>query len=134
MFTQQAPLQMRCSRNCNKKSWYQRSPLNRAKAKATEAARQMRIRMECFEAYGGAYCQCCNEDRWQLLTLDHINGSGTKERQSIGQGPRFYRWLSTNGYPPGYRVLCMNCNHSHGLRGYCPHDIDRVVASLSLPC
>jgi hypothetical protein len=48
-----------------------------------------------------------------FLVVDHINGEGNKHRKAIGRtGLNFYRWLRTSGYPPGFRVLCHNCNHA----------------------
>ena len=44
------------------------------------------------------------------LTLDHIEGGGHKHRNNIKRsGAHFYRYLQKQGYPDGYRVLCMNC-------------------------
>jgi hypothetical protein len=34
--------------------------------------------------------------------------------------------LKKRGYPPGYRVLCFNCNRGRYLNGgVCPHEIER---------
>jgi hypothetical protein len=123
-FIQHAPTQMRCSRGCNKKSWYAKSPENRAKAAASETKRRLATRIETFTAYGGK-CSCCGESHQEFLTIDHINGGGTKHRREIGagEGVRFYRWLKQQGFPQNdYQCLCMNCNHAIGLQGYCPHD------------
>ncbi len=27
-------------------------------------------------------------------------------------GHKFYKWLRDAGYPDGFQVLCMNCNHA----------------------
>jgi hypothetical protein len=65
--------------------------------------------------YGNGECKCvlCNEKRLPCLTIDHINGGGTKHRRSInipnGGGLHFYKWLIDNKYPLGYRTLCWNC-------------------------
>lgn len=82
------------------------------------------LRDETFAAYGGACCACCGESQIQFLSLDHINGNGNKHRKETGNagGHRFYRVLKKQGFPPGYQVLCMNCNcgrHRNG--GICPH-------------
>jgi hypothetical protein len=37
-------------------------------------------------------------------------------------GTHLYLWLKQNNYPPGFRVLCMNCNFAIGHSGYCPHN------------
>mgnify|MGYP001568273127 CR=1 FL=1 len=44
----------------------------------------------------------------------------------FGKGSAFYRWLKQQGYPPGIRVLCFNCNCALGLFGYCPHGTIKV--------
>ena len=73
-------------------------------------------------AYGPA-CACCGECAFEFLTLDHIAGDGAEHRRSAGfrQSLQFYKWLIANGFPPGYRVLCFNCNSARGFYGYCPH-------------
>lgn len=55
------------------------------------------------------------------LTLDHIDGGGRKHMiQLFGYatgGRPFYRHLKREGWPPGYRVLCMNCQWIARRRG-----------------
>jgi hypothetical protein len=86
-------------------------------------ARRERLRAETFAAYGGAVCACCGETIERFLTLDHIYGGGNDERREAKcDGLTFYNWLKKQGYPPGYQVLCFNCNcgrHHNG--GICPH-------------
>jgi hypothetical protein len=69
-------------------------------------------------------CACCGENNYEFLTLDHIDGGGTKHRKTlkITAGKDFYAWIIRNDFPVGYRVLCMNCNFSFGVWGYCPHE------------
>ncbi len=81
-----------------------------------------------FGKYGGAVCACCGENNLIFLTIDHINGGGTKHRREMGGGGRFnYRWIVRNNFPPGFQVLCMNCNFGKGQnflrngRNICPH-------------
>lgn len=93
-----------------------------------------RIRkQEVIRTYGGK-CACCGEDRWEFLTIDHVNGGGTKHRKQVGSGGgAFYKWLKANGYPQeGYRVLCMNCNMALGLYGYCPHQVEKLATKEKL--
>ena len=79
-------------------------------------------RLNVFNAYGGPRCVCCSETTNEFLTLDHIGGDGALHRRQIGkQGNSFYRYLKAQGFPPGFRVLCMNCNFALGRFGYCPH-------------
>ena len=61
--------------------------------------------------YGGGQAKCvtCGEDRFDCLSIDHINDDGYKQG-SIGLcGATLYRWLRRNNYPEGYQTLCMNC-------------------------
>lgn len=89
------------------------------------AERWMIMRLMVMEAYGGAQCACCGESTYAFLTIDHIDEDGAKHRAAIGQ--HVYRWLIENDFPPGFQVLCMNCNwgkHRNG--GVCPHkDLER---------
>jgi hypothetical protein len=81
-----------------------------------------RARHDAFLAYGGYRCACCKEDEPIFLTLDHMNNDGNKDRKRIGNGIRLFTLLRRQGYPPGFQVLCFNCNcgrHRNG--GVCPH-------------
>lgn len=80
-------------------------------------------RQEVFAAYGGA-CVCCGENRWEFLTMDHVNGGGTAARKTDGSGAKFYAKLKKLGFPKdNFRLLCWNCNCSRGILGYCPHQL-----------
>jgi hypothetical protein len=98
----------------------------------------LKVKMEAFEAYGGAVCSCPNcperiRPRIEFLTLNHVGGGGTKHRKSIGgkravgggvslAGIETYRWVRRKGYPPGFNVLCWNCQWgTHINKGVCPH-------------
>jgi hypothetical protein len=85
---------------------------------------QQRCRNEVFAAYGGHVCNCCGETEPMFLSIDHVHNDGAKERKSglYTNGTGFYTWLRKNKFPPGYQVLCMNCQigkHKNG--GVCPH-------------
>lgn len=72
---------------------------------------------------GSNCCACCGETIYEFLTIDHINGNGRKHRAEIDRrGYEYYLWIVQNNYPDGLRILCMNCNFSLGMWGYCPHD------------
>jgi hypothetical protein len=94
-----------------------------------QAAEQRRatreaLRMECLRAYSGPvpFCSCCGTSVPMFLALDHINGGGGRQRKELGGGG-YWTWLRANGFPPGFRVLCHNCNHGRELNGgICPHD------------
>lgn len=78
------------------------------------------LRREVLNAYGGMKCACCGETEEQFLTLDHINNDGADHRRELlgksGKVPgvtgSLYGSLKKKGFPPGFQVLCMNCNFS----------------------
>jgi hypothetical protein len=84
--------------------------------------------------YGGK-CVCCNEKHIEFLTIDHIDGAGSKHRNELLKikgwkrkddsfgGTDFYLWLKNNEYPKdNYQVLCFNCNAAKHIYGICPHN------------
>jgi hypothetical protein len=80
------------------------------------------VKDKVFMAYGGYCCACCKEEEKAFLTIDHINNDGYKHRKEIGQS-NTYRWLKDNNYPPGFQVLCMNCQWGKMHYGICPHKL-----------
>lgn len=96
---------------------------------AYEKNRQLKLKNEVFNAYGGFMCNCCDETIKEFLSLDHINNNGAEERKkNLGgqnqSGTKFYRWLKQNKFPrkEDYQILCMNCNTGKRLNsGVCPH-------------
>ena len=56
-------------------------------------------------------CVNCGFRDIRALSIDHINGGGSKHKFSLGgiSGVTFYKWLIANDYPIGYQTLCMNC-------------------------
>lgn len=94
--------------------------------------RHNELRMKALIAYSGAqpYCACCGENHVEFLAIDHINGNGAAERKVLS-GQALLLKLETQSYPPGYRVLCHNCNCSLGFYGYCPHDKETHVIDNS---
>jgi adenylate kinase family enzyme len=93
---------------------------NREKCKR----RSEQLRQEIFSHYGKS-CVCCNESEIKFLTIDHIENNGSEHRKSekVGSGGGFYAWLKRNSYPPGFQVLCWNCNAAKGMYGSCPHTL-----------
>jgi hypothetical protein len=87
-----------------------------------------RFKLHIINYYGGK-CACCGETRIEFLSIDHIKGGkgNPTKRES-----NFYRWIKTHGYPDDLRVLCMNCNFSRGIHGYCPHEREglQLVSSV----
>lgn len=84
-------------------------------------ARNHEFKLRVFNAYGGVQCACCGESNHEYLTLDHVNNDGAAHRKELNGKP-IYHWLCRNGFPPGFQVLCMNCNRSkHDYGGVCWH-------------
>jgi hypothetical protein len=93
--------------------------------------------MEVLVRYGGdpPCCACCQESELAFLALDHEDGSGAEHRRLIGanwavrQGnvgsKAVWSAIKHAGFPPGYRVLCHNCNMATALVGACPHQARR---------
>jgi hypothetical protein len=88
----------------------------------------VRKKIACMDAYGGPICVCCGVDILDFLCIDHIHRNGAEERKKLGTtgGEKFYRHLRDNGYPPGYQVLCYNCNIGRERNGgTCPHQLGK---------
>lgn len=84
--------------------------------------RRARLTVLTHYSGGAPCCACCGEKRIEFLAIDHIEGKGGEHRSDLKQrGTNIYHFLKKNNFPPGYRVLCHNCNQSFGLYGYCPH-------------
>lgn len=74
-------------------------------------ASNFRLKIEVLKHYSpDLVCERCGEKDILVLSVDHINGGGNKQKKELGlMGGRFYQWLKNNNYPSGFRVLCMNC-------------------------
>ena len=85
-----------------------------SKCKELAYSRALLLKLETLNHYGNGSIKCaiCKESRLDCLSIDHLGGGGNVHRERMGTGGgggKFYRWLRGNGYPDGYRVLCMNC-------------------------
>lgn len=86
--------------------------VNGSNAKKAISSKSDALRYKCLviENYGGE-CARCGETQPLFLTIDHINGGGTKDREFGKVGVSFYRELIQTGYPKGdLQLLCYNCN------------------------
>lgn len=88
-------------------------------------------------AYGGA-CACCGEVNPAFLTVDHVDNDGARHREQMGQGARkigsgsvMMSWLIKQGFPPGFQLLCANCNLGKASLGKCPHAVLGSVGTVS---
>ena len=93
------------------------------------AERYKQLKISALRAYSDSEvpkCSCCGEIDIAFLTLDHVNGGGSKHRKQLRAegGTSFYHVLAKTGYPrdPPLRVLCMNCQFGILIgHGVCPH-------------
>jgi hypothetical protein len=83
-------------------------------------ARNLKIKLKVLKYYSHGEMKCANPYHLHseeitnhiLLTIDHINGEGYKERDNQGKrlgGSAFYRKMVRLGFPEGMQVLCWNC-------------------------
>lgn len=75
---------------------------------AQQKATREKHKRAVFEHYGG-HCELCGISDIEVMTVDHLWGDGHEHRKSIGT--RIHRWLIANEFPPGFRILCFNCNY-----------------------
>lgn len=105
----------------------ERLPEHERKVKLYCKRRHDNRRDQVFAAYGGYKCACCGETEPAFLSLDHVNNDGAEWRRErfgnrMAAGYHTYKWLINHGFPPGFQVLCMNCQHGKRMRGgVCPH-------------
>lgn len=84
-----------------------------------------KLKIAAYNAYGGFKCACCGETEEAFLSLDHINNDGAEHRRVVDRR-KIYKWMAQGCYPPGFQVLCMNCNFGKARNGgVCPHQTSR---------
>jgi hypothetical protein len=83
-------------------------------------SREAKFKDTAFQHYG-MVCRCCGETTRGFLTFDHQNEDGGKQRREDTTSKPIARWLVKHNFPPGYQVLCWNCNlGKHRNHGVCP--------------
>jgi hypothetical protein len=97
--------------------YYWRHP---EKQRAGQRKYRERFKVAVFNHYG-RHCVCCGEDELTFLSIDHIAGDGARKRSEHKSGAAFYQYLVKNGFPPGFQVLCFNCNFAKRQHKECPH-------------
>ena len=101
-------------RKASRRAYY--SQIDREERERTWAA--------ILAAYGPRCC-CCGEGGVRFLTLDHVNGGGSRRAKTTAQRllerRTLVRHLQTHGRDPRYQILCWNCNCARGHYGTC-HD------------
>lgn len=77
--------------------------------KQHESGYRNTLREKVMNAYGNK-CTCCGENYPDFLTIDHVNGGGSKEREELGSARNVYIKIIKEGFPKEYRILCAGCN------------------------
>lgn len=74
---------------------------------------------------GEMKCAVCGIDDFDLLTMDHIYGGGSRfkreYKERTGKNFHLHTFLIKNNFPPGYRVLCWNCQYKERIRLHYNH-------------
>jgi hypothetical protein len=98
--------------------------VNPSKMSEYNRRKSLKYKIRALTAYSGdpPKCKCCGESNIKFLSIDHLNGCGTKQRKITGSGSNMHVWLYMHQYPPGFQVLCFNCNLGRNVNGgVCPH-------------
>jgi len=123
--------------------WGRRNPERRkqinerSKARNPEHTRQLKrftfyrwretTKMTVLEHYsnGPPKCACCGETERDFLAVEHVDGHGNEHRRKtfgrVQGGWQLYSWLIHERFPPGFQILCFNCNMSKAKHGKCVH-------------
>lgn len=79
--------------------------------KTEEFNEQRKIRVLSYYGRNGTL-QCCGENCVvcdpDMLSIDHIENDGAKDRKTRGTGNSLYLALEKEGYPAGFQTLCHN--------------------------
>lgn len=98
-----------------------RRRMNRDLERQQTRARWIKLRDQVLLHYSFGLtvsCVCCAGT--EKLGIDHIQGGGKTHLIQLGlfnltqDVRRFYSWLRSEGYPPGYQTLCRECSSSKG--------------------
>ena len=76
-----------------------------------------RLKVLTFYSNGKLICSKCGYADHRALCLDHIENNGAEHRRSLSKGNKrssgsnsVYLDLIKTKFPPGFQVLCHNCN------------------------
>ena len=103
-----ADLQVLCH-NCNLK---RHISANAGKSASARSLRRLKEKVLGHYSGGSPKCSLCDVVDLDVLTIDHMNGGGSKHKRQVGN---LYRHLRDSDFPDGFRVLCFN----HNLGAHC---------------
>lgn len=84
----------------------------------------------------GDQCVQCGENKYEKLTIDHVNGRGTQHRKEMTTNIIDYLY-NNKVDKDGYQVLCYNCNCSKNLfykDKYYLRDKEKVISKYGVIC
>lgn len=117
--------------NIKSRERWARKPEWRHRQKSYHQKRREVLREKIIKHYGGK-CTCphCPETNVAFLTIEHMNGGGTKHRKDRGE-LGVYKDIIDRGFPDDITILCYNCNcgKAHQKDNVCPHLL--AVSSVS---
>lgn len=70
-------------------------------------------------------CQCCGEDIYEFLTIDHIHNDGFKDSKEFKSSRKWYKHIIDNNMFDRLIVACWNCNCGRDISRdkICPHKV-----------
>jgi hypothetical protein len=111
---------------------YRKSVNGKAAHARAEKKYAQKIKLQVIKHYCGGSkikCQCpgCRTVAVCFLQIDHVDGKGHSHKigghPSVGKS--LWRWLIRNNFPPGFQVLCSNCNSAKRCSASCPMSGER---------
>ena len=97
-------------------TYTERSPETRIKRRKHNLIWHWTRKSKVINKYGG-FCVFCKTKELAILTIDHINDDGAKERESEKHSNTFYRQLLNYPKRDDLQVLCISCQWRKQLYG-----------------
>jgi len=96
--------------------------------------RLIKKRQEVIKKLGGV-CVLCNDNRYEVLSIDHINGNGQEDRKSHKSWKKYLDSIidmKEKEMHEKYRCLCYNCNYTLGFYGMTIAQLNTIVPDQSV--
>ena len=77
---------------------------------ARNQAHKVKLAALAIYSAGTMTCAVCGFADIRALSIDHIANDGYKEHKNSRGGNNLAWKLKREDYPPGFQVLCLNCN------------------------
>lgn len=113
------------ARKASKKYYYKKLIKQGKKRKRGDGYKRFKTLREYREFILNKYghkCNCCGEDKFEFLAIDHVNNNGYIMRKDKIAGYNLYLYIEANEFPPEFQILCHNCNMAKGFYKKCPHN------------